>query len=488
VAQATSPLRMTRVPSTALIVVAALVVRLPSLFRQLFDPDEGAIATMAMVVSRGGVLYRDVIDRKPPGAPLLYSLSFWVTGARDLRPVHFIAALELAACALILMNEARRSGTRRAGWWAAGLFLAGAVAFMPSDAQPANFSQLALLPACAAIVAVRRNSARSATWAGVFLGIAILTRQSWLIGIAPAAYAAWLHGGRRLSRAAMVVGATVATIGAVALIVPFGAFFQWTFTANGSLLSDMTHSGQIIPRALFSALLFLSGHIVVCWLAARRGWHREDLDLWLWVATGVISVAVGFRFFSHYWFQVLPPLCLLAAPAVESYTKLARRVLAGVAIVTTAAFWGLAWMPQHHADPTALVAAVRAGSSPQDRIAVWGSFPEVYWLSGRLPGGAFVLSDFLVGRNGALDDRVPRGHTPTPGALETFLKTMRANPPRLFLDTSTGHVRDYQYFPMSSVPQVAAFVRHHYQRVGVARGVTVYRLTRRAAAAAVDAR
>ena len=110
-------------------------------------------------------------------------------------------------------------------------------------------------------------------------------------------------------------------------------------------------------------------------------------------------------------------------------------------------------MPQHHADPTALVAAVRAGSSPHDRIAVWGSFPEVYWLSGRMPGGAFVLSDFLVGRNGALDDRVPRVHTPTPGALETFLKAMRADPPRLFLDTSTGHVRDYQYFPMSSVPR-----------------------------------
>src|SRR6476661_8397562 len=67
VAQAPSSLRMTRVPSTALIVALALVVRLPSLFRQLFDPDEGAIATMAMVVSRGGVLYRDVIDRKPPG-------------------------------------------------------------------------------------------------------------------------------------------------------------------------------------------------------------------------------------------------------------------------------------------------------------------------------------------------------------------------------------------------------------------------------------
>ena len=204
VATAQSPKRRFFWPS-ALVVFAALVSHLPSFVHQLFDPDEGAIATLGMVASRSGVLYRDVIDRKPPVAPLLYGTVFKITGTLDLRFVHVVLALELGACALLLAAEARRYAGRSAGWWAAGLFLAGAIAFAPRDAQAANFSQVALLPACAAIVAARCNSARSAMVAGVMLGLAVLTRQTWIVGIVPAAFAAWYHGRRQLGRAALVV-------------------------------------------------------------------------------------------------------------------------------------------------------------------------------------------------------------------------------------------------------------------------------------------
>ncbi len=56
--------------------------------RQLFDSDEATIATTGMVVSRGGVLYRDVIDRKPALAAMLYAATFWVTDTRILISVH----------------------------------------------------------------------------------------------------------------------------------------------------------------------------------------------------------------------------------------------------------------------------------------------------------------------------------------------------------------------------------------------------------------
>ena len=92
--------------------LGALVSRLPGFVHQLFDPDEAAIATMGMVVARGGTLYRDVADRKPPLAPFLYAASFWLTGSRDLRPLHVFAALEVAAAALVLAWEVRRRAAR----------------------------------------------------------------------------------------------------------------------------------------------------------------------------------------------------------------------------------------------------------------------------------------------------------------------------------------------------------------------------------------
>jgi hypothetical protein len=463
---------------SALVVVAALASHTPSFVHQLFDPDEGAIATLGMVASRSGVLYRDVIDRKPPGAPLLYSAIFRLTGTQDLRFVHFFLALELAACALILAAEARRGAGRTAGWWAAGLFLAGAIAFAPRDAQAANFSQLALLPACAAIVTARRNSGRYAAVAGVMLGLAVLTRQTWVVGVIPAAFAAWLHGGRRIGRATLVVGGAAATIAAIAFVVPFAAFWHWTFSANGSLLSDMLHSSQIIPRALASALIFLAGHVVLCWLAARKGWHREDLDLWLWVATGLLSVAVGFRFFSHYWFQVLPALCLLAAPVAAAATRTTKRVVIGVIAITTVLCWSVAWVPYQPKGVAPLVAAVKRDTRPSDRIAIWGSFPEVYWLSGREPSGSFVLSDLIVDRNGALNERSARSHHLMGNAATTFVRSLNANPPRLFLDTSTANLRDYENYPLSLVPAAANFVHDNYRPIGRVDGVTIYELAR----------
>jgi len=475
----------TRIGFGALAVAAALLARAPGLSRGLFDPDEGALATMGMVVSRGGVLYRDVIDRKPPLAPLLYGLVFWVTGSRHLEPLHVIAALELAGAALLVAVEVRRRAGPLAGWWAAGLLIAGAVALLPPDAQAANYSHLALLPGTAAIVAARRGTWRSAAWAGLFLGAATLTRQTWVIGVVPAAVATWFHGPApdRVRRAATLVAVTLATIAAVGLALPFGPFIHWTFSGNGGLLFGYSQAQRPIGRGLQAVELFVVAHLALCALAVRRRWHREDLDLWLWLLTGLVAFAVGFRYFGHYWLQVLPPLCLLAAPAIVSFRPWLRAVLVVLVIAPTAVYWVQAWHPIHgpsNIDQRAfpLVAAVRRHTTPHDLITVWGSFPEIYWLSGRSPGGALVLSDFIVGRTAGRPDGPQRLHDATPGALRDFLASLRAHPPRLFLDTATGHVRKYGHYPLSLVPPVQRFVAQHYRPIGVVRGVTIYELVR----------
>jgi hypothetical protein len=97
------------------IVIGAIVAHLPGYVHQLFDPDEAAIATAGMVVQRGGTLYRDVIDRKPPIPALVYAASFVTTGSRDLRPLHVVAALCLAAAAVVIALGARRAGGAVAG-------------------------------------------------------------------------------------------------------------------------------------------------------------------------------------------------------------------------------------------------------------------------------------------------------------------------------------------------------------------------------------
>ena len=463
-----------------LVIAGALLTRAPGYIRQLFDSDEAAIATMGMVVSRGGVLYHDVIDRKPPLAPLVYAGSFLLTGGRDLRPLHFVAALGLGVSAVVLAYGARRVADARAGWWSAGLLIAGATAMRPVDAQAANFAHFALLPACGAIVAARAGSRRSAALAGVLVGVATLTRQTWVIGVVPAAYASWWWGGRRPGRAVIVIACALATILSVAVIVPFGDFWHWVFSGNGSVLA-LGESQAVFERGAPVVELFLLANVATCWLVAQRRWHREDLDLWLWLGTGLVAFVAGFRFFGHYWFQVLPPLCLLAGLGVAACPKPVRRMLVVAAVIPAVIAWLLAFSPRLEARPNtrAVAAYARTHTRPGDRVTVWGAVPEVYWLSGRAPGGAMVTTDFVLGRTAGRADGPQRRSDATPGALKTFLASLHAHPPTLFLDTSTAGTRHYKRYPLTFVPAVAAFVRMNYVRVGTVRGVEIYRLRRR---------
>lgn len=457
--------------------LVALLARLPGYLHQAVDLDETAIATMAMVVNRGGVLYRDVFDRKPPLAAFVYSGSFLLTGSRDLRMLHLVAAVGLAGSALLLAWGARRHGGPLAGWWAAGLLIASSTALQPHDAQAANFAHLALLPGCAAIVAARTGSLRSAVLAGVFLGLATLTRQTWVIGVGPAAYAAWWFGERRWVRPIATVVATVATVLAIGVVVPFAGFWHWTFSGNGSVLS-LGGSTNVVGRAGIVFELFLLANVGMCWLVVRRGWRRGDIDLWLWTASGLVAFVAGFRFFGHYWLQVLPPLCLLAGLGAASCRRSVRWALLAVVVVPATAAWGYALVRPPHIGATvvpSLAVYVRAHSAPGDRIGVWGNVPDLYWRTGRVPAGALVGTDFVVGK---MANRAAGATGPadaTPGALAVYLDHLRAHPPALFLDTSPGDLRGYRRYPMSRVPAVDRFVRRHYVAIGSVHGVTIYR-------------
>ena len=100
--------------------------------------------------------------------------------------------------------------------------------------------------------------------------------------------------------------------------------------------------------------------------------------------------------------------------------------------------------------------------------------PELYWLSGRAPGGAIVITDFIVGRTAGRADGQQRLADATPGALRQYLDSLYSSPPELFLDTSTAAFRSYGHYPLSLIPPVAAFVHRYYRKIGTVQRITIY--------------
>lgn len=466
------------------VVGLAVALRLPTFTTRLFDADEAAIGMQGMVVRSGGTLYRDIFDRKPPLPPLAYAASFDLTGSTDVRPLRVLVTVLLALGGVLVAGEARRRwGTNRHALWAGTLFVAGAMSLFPADAGAANYAHFALLPGTAALLWSRRDRWGWALAAGVAFGLALLTRQSWLLATPPALFSVWRSG--RWRHVALFATGVVATVATVGLYAPFAQYWTWNFTNSPGFVFAGAGIGQSLLRGSASVAGFVAFHLTAAaglWLLLRRSnplrvGHRQDLDVWVWLLSGLGAVAAGFRFFGHYWLQVLPPLVLLATPVVADLAGRARRAaVAGLAVPAVVA-WCLLFVPgsfHHRPDPTGLAAYVDEHTSPADRVFVWGSFPEVLVRADRLPAGALVHSDFVTGRSGGREDPAVTLSAATPGALDIMLHDLQAHPPAMILDTSSADGLGYSKYPMSLFPALMVFVDDRYTAGPTVDGVTIW--------------
>lgn len=463
----------------------AVALRAPTIVTRLFDPDEAAIGVQAIVVRGGGTLYTDIFDRKPPLPPLLYAASFSVTGTTDVRPMRVLVMLLLATCGILVALDCRRRWGQTAGWWGGVLMITGSMALFPADAGAANYAHFALLPGTAAILWSRRGTFPSALGAGVAMGVAILTRQSWLLGVVPACLSIGLRGRWRNVPPFLVCAAlTVATTGFYA---PLGRFWEWNVTNSPGFVFAGTNVWAAIGRCLASVAGFIAFHpvviagVAVCAAAAMTAIRRrklpDDIDLWLWVATGIAAWAAGLRFFGHYWLQVVPPLVLLAVPIVTRWTGRARSAAIAAVAMPAVVAWVMLFVPgsfHHRPDPTDLAAYVRAHTTTTDRVFVWGSYPEVLVAADRQPAGGLVHTDFVVGRSGGRNDPATSMADALPEARQIMLDSLASAPPELILDTSTSPDLGYSRYPTTLVPELDRLIHAGYDQVAVVNDVTVW--------------
>ena len=468
---------MQRVVSLRLLAVLAavsLALHLPGLTVHLFNSDEASLATMGMVIDRGGRLYHDTADRKPPVVPYIYAAVAELTGSRDLRPVRAVAALVIAATAALLAAEAqRRYRSRRAALGAATLFLLASVAFFPADTQAAGFEVFMLLPMTAAVVAAGRGRAAQA---GLWLAVACLCKQTAFTTALPIAWLLYRAGGWRLLVRATGAGAAVIAVTAVA----FGPsqFLLWTVTGNGGYLALRGSAGATVLRGLGMTGAFLGINLALFVLAGVAGRRRAaDADLWMWLAAAAFGVLAGLRFFGHYYLQLLPPLVLLASAALPALGTTARRVATGAMAFSAAVMCAVAFLPADERGLLpygAIAAEVRRITTPEETVLVWGEFPEIYWAADREPATRFIHTGFLTGNSGGRDPGTGASTDGLPGAWAMLDQDLQAHPAALIVDTSPAGIRNSQYYPIEDTA-LWDHIRHDYQLIGTLDGVRFYR-------------
>jgi hypothetical protein len=427
---------------------ATLIARAPGLlYNGLFDRDEAYLAVMGDVMRRGGTLYVDVIDRKPPLVPIAYDVARGLSV--DMRMVRLLCALAvLVNGALVAMLVRRLCRDDRAALAGGVLAVLATAWFLPADAQAANFELWGLAPATGAVLAAvvaREKGSTAWRWfllAGALVALAANAKQPYIAIALPVAWeAARVRSGRTRNLLAGVAGALAATA-PLAAVVELDDLVRWAWADNGDYLDGGLSTMRALGVGLGLTVVFLCFHLPLLygfWAAVTRR-VRLDPTIVVWALASLAVIPLGLRFFGHYYQQLVPPLAVLTGVALATAPRSAWRLVGGAAAFATLVLVTLSFV--HRPDLTDFTAVgryVQQTTSPDDRILVWGALPDVYVSAERAPAGVFLHDGYLTGnwasREVVLD---PRAVTEEPFRERwgIFLADLALDPPEVIIDAA----------------------------------------------------
>lgn len=364
--------------------------------------EENLPLAAALQMIAGHTLYREAWFDKPPLLPAIYLLWRAETGW----VLRVAGALYSLLVCLLAYAVARRLWSEREARWAAVLMAFFLVFWIHSAVTPLAADLLMLAPHLAA---VHLAIARRPFWSGLLAGTAFLINAKGLF--VAASCVIWHPAGLLLIGAgfASANAAAMAWLWAAGALIPYyEQVWHW-----GRIYAGRTFVDAPIENAMLRTLNWAGFHaaavLPAVWFARDARSPRARFAAWALISFA--AVALGWRFFPRYYFQLLPVLVLAAARGIELMGR--RRVIALALLLIPAVRFGpryavlaselLRGEPHEWRDVAMdresrkAAGAVRQQARPADTLFVWGFRPELYAYTGLPAGTPFLDSQALTG-------------------------------------------------------------------------------------------
>lgn len=513
------------------VLVIIFLLRLPAFWTPILDIDESQFAGFADTLLYGGTPYISSLDTKPLGIYYFFAAIFWIFGKNDMIAVHLATALWVGLTALFCYRIATKIYSQRAGLMAALFYAIFTTTYIPKFIST-SIVLLMMLPLTMSIDAFlewEQHGKRRYLWiSGILWGLACLFKyQAGINLIVMAAYLLLfrpLYLERSLSkmkiRAFLMFGAGGAIVCALfalhlMVIGAWDAFVFWSLKGSMAYIEAATsvtvfwknlalRGGAIVASSLLVWLFAIrrSGHLMQnLFRSSRHRIHKcEEYLILLWLGLSFIPVCMGGKFYGHYFHQLLPALCILAAGSTmrffawlkEDAVTPMKQWLYGLFVVgmlvPMIGFFGARLMAdriysaigeENPKDYLPIAEYVKKRSQDGDRIFVWGFATPIYYFSDRIPASRFLWCDWMTGRisgtRSARDAFFDTTPFITKGSWEMFFEDMRINTPIYFVDTSPGNYHDYGKYPISRYPQLMNWLNERYTFEAHVKGADIYR-------------
>ncbi len=495
------------------VLLLALVLRVPALVRPIIDTDEAGHGVGARELLRGGRLYVDYADNKPPLLYWIYT-GVMAVGGRSVLAVHWFGLAWILVGASATGSLLRRTGFGLVeARWATLAYVVGSSVYLPNDMLATNGEQLMNPFLVLAALAWWRQP--ESFVGGLFAGILAFAggccyQKGWVMLPVLALWAAWRALSPRRLRCGpsglvgLAVGSALSA-GAVAWVLArqgvLAEALEWNFASNAryiragqGILSFSLEDRQ--PHGTVRVLFYLAANllplsVIVRGVRTREAWPNGRMRsfLLLWLAASFAALSLGGRYFGHYFLQTVPAWSALfgaSAPSVLSALDrqgLRRLLWKGLPLAGLAVFshvWVAAGgLESQHPLLRDLARHAATHSAPHERIFVWGYASPVYYFSARQPGTRFVYPQTLAGYVPGLPASLNQETDPMPFVVwknwDLALRDLEEKKPVLIYDTAPSRFHYWGKFPVKKYP-LAMLLEAAYAPIDTIRGVVVYRL------------
>jgi 4-amino-4-deoxy-L-arabinose transferase-like glycosyltransferase len=528
--------------------------------------DDGLWFTTAEEILRGKALYREIFFDKPPGLPLVYAALFKIFGAHiitirlfticysvvisaffywfgsrlyDKRTALVSAAMFSVFSTTYVSGDMQSLNTEflMAPFYAAGayLFIRSGMDFIRTANTDGRVLRLVFAGGCATGVAFQINP--KGAFNLIFLAVLLIAAPAMGLARPPKAIT-YIFAASRLVGVA-VAGVILASLPFLLYVAGTHSlshyqFYVWDWGFRYASYYPAWRAGEVFLRHGTDYFLINNTLLIGLLVTAAVTFHQaarrikddgklqldqqarfvfeSDAALLIWFAISYAGVTAGGRFFAHYYFQVLPALCLIGARGliVSVLTLRARHRLLPRFAVTLLIAGFLYTLVRSHSDTAQLagdflrgegskinrdariVAAIvrdmpdpanavdslgaegvrgegpgsRAENRPSDYLFVWGNWPEIYYWSGLLPASRYLSTQSLTGvpadvQYAAEGYRSILDATVTAAARAELVRDLEQTPPKYIVDELGS--RDEQ-LSILRYPELNDFMKNYARR------------------------
>jgi hypothetical protein len=416
-----------------LLFVAAIRIRLLQI---PLERDEGEFAYMGQLMLQGIPPYLMAYNMKMPGIYAAYALLMAVFG-QTTGGIHIGLMLVNATAVVLLFLIARRLFDNIVAVIAAASYalLSLSPTVLGTSAHATQFIVPLFLSGTLLLLRSLDSDSRGSLFiSGLFFGLAFLIKQHAIFFVAFALiYYAWVSIRKApfdftklVSGSALLLFAAAIPFGISCILLyaagVFKTFWFWTFAYGAEYVTENSLSNA--PDLLGTKIPMVIKYWAGVWVIAGIGftsvlWDRAMRSSWAFI-TGIalfsfLTICPGFYFRNHYFVTMLPAVTLLAGIATSSLMRLipergmVRSAKAIPLLMMAAALiypivryreffftatpvrasqmmYGVSPFP----DSMEVAAYIKKHTTRDDRIAVFGSEPQICFYAGRKSATGYI--------------------------------------------------------------------------------------------------